>query len=172
MVEPDRDVSLVSHLEMADASDPKPYEPKVDTSLYATEHNQYEPKPSASIPLDAPRQTVLDAVLSLYSGKPSEAACLNYASRSIYDDPLSFCDTRRKIAAQWYALHKCFSNVQVKEYEVVHSGKNPDLVCLPLLVDGSKLGLQIIVKLKTDYTMPLLGTKTVTWVSVVLRSSH
>ena len=27
-----------------------------------------------------------------------------YAQEAIYDDPLSYCDTRYKIAGQWYGM--------------------------------------------------------------------
>lgn len=53
-----------------------------------------------------------------------------------------FSPRRRKVAAQFYALPKCFKNVEVKEYEVARN--DVDLICL---------------KLRTAYTEPVLGTK-------------
>lgn len=55
---------------------------------------------------------------------------------------LDICLNRRKIAAQFYALPKCFSKVEVLEYEVAENHDN--LTCL---------------KLRTAYTEPLVGTK-------------
>lgn len=48
------------------------------------------------------------------------------------------------MSAQFYALPKCFKNVEVQEHEVARN--DPDLICL---------------KLKTAYTEPLLGTKSI-----------
>lgn len=62
------------------------FEPKVDGS----EYTPYAPDPSASIKLPAERQALLNAVIDLYSSRPSEAAMLNYARESVYDDPLSY----------------------------------------------------------------------------------
>jgi hypothetical protein len=42
-----------------------------------------------------------------------------YAEKAIYDDPLSYCDTRYKIAGQWYGLSKIFSKLETKKLEVV-----------------------------------------------------
>ncbi|KIW92620.1 uncharacterized protein Z519_06467 [Cladophialophora bantiana CBS 173.52] len=42
-----------------------------------------------------------------------------YSEKAIYDDPLSYCDTRYKIAGQWYGLPKVFSKLETKKIEVV-----------------------------------------------------
>lgn len=42
-----------------------------------------------------------------------------YTEKAIYDDPLSYCDTRHKIAGQWYRLLKIFSKLESRKMEVV-----------------------------------------------------
>lgn len=64
----------------------------------------YEPHPSNSIPLSAERQKIVDSICRLYSGSASEDDMRVYAEKAIYDDPWSYCDTRYKIAGQWYGM--------------------------------------------------------------------
>jgi hypothetical protein len=58
--------------------------------------------PSSSIPLAPRRQKIVDSICKLYSGNASEEDMQVYAEKAIYDDPWSYCDTRYKIAGQWY----------------------------------------------------------------------
>ena len=44
----------------------------------------------------------MDSITRLYSGSASEEDMQVYAQEAIYDDPWSYCDTRYKIAGQWY----------------------------------------------------------------------
>jgi hypothetical protein len=44
----------------------------------------------------------VDSICRLYSGSASEEDMQVYAEKAIYDDPWSYCDTRYKIAGQWY----------------------------------------------------------------------
>jgi len=62
----------------------------------------YEPHPESSIELSPERQSVVDSICRLYSGSASEQDMRVYAEEAIYDDPWSYCDTRYKIAGQWY----------------------------------------------------------------------
>ena len=62
----------------------------------------YEPHPSHSIKLPTSRQDIVNAITRLYSGSASEDDMQVYAAEAIYDDPWSYCDTRYKIAGQWY----------------------------------------------------------------------
>lgn len=62
----------------------------------------YEPNPSASIAVPPEREAIVQKITSLYSGSASEEDMQVYAKEAIYDDPWSFCDTRYKIAGQWY----------------------------------------------------------------------
>ena len=44
----------------------------------------------------------MDSICRLYSGSASEEDMQVYAEKAIYDDSWSYCDTRYKIAGQWY----------------------------------------------------------------------
>jgi hypothetical protein len=61
----------------------------------------YAPDPSKSIPIPPERQSIVDTITRLYSCKATEEDFKVYDEKAIYDDPLSYCDTREKIAAQW-----------------------------------------------------------------------
>lgn len=65
----------------------------------------YEPHPEDSIPLPSEHQRIVDSICNLYSGSASEEDMQVYAAEAIYDDPWSFCDTRYKIAGQWYGMY-------------------------------------------------------------------
>lgn len=67
----------------------------------------YTPNPSLSIPLSPSRQKLVNSITALYSGSCVEGGSGEedmhvYAEQAIYDDPWSYCDTRYKIAGQWY----------------------------------------------------------------------
>lgn len=62
----------------------------------------YEPHPEKSIAISPEQQRVIDCITNLYSGSASEEDMKVYAEEAIYDDPWSYCDTRYKIAGQWY----------------------------------------------------------------------
>jgi hypothetical protein len=58
----------------------------------------YEPHPDQSIKLSPEHQRIIDHIINLYSGSSSEKDMEVYDTNAIYDDPLSYCDTRYKIA--------------------------------------------------------------------------
>ena len=62
----------------------------------------YEPDPSKSLKVSTDREDIVKKITSLYSGSANEEDMMVYAERAVYDDPWSFCDTRYKIAGQWY----------------------------------------------------------------------
>ena len=62
----------------------------------------YEPHRDQSIKIPPEREEIIKAITSLYSGSASEDDMQVYAAEAIYDDPWSYCDTRYKIAGQWY----------------------------------------------------------------------
>jgi hypothetical protein len=64
----------------------------------------YSPNPATSLPIPPERQEIIRKITNLYSGSASEEDMLVYAKEAVYDDPWSFCDTRFKIAGQWYGL--------------------------------------------------------------------
>ena len=91
------------------SNDPKDFEPHPDpqslTSPVAGEpklDTDYEPHPEKSLKIDAGRQKVIQSICNLYSGSASEEDMQVYAEKAVYDDPWSYCDTRYKIAGQWY----------------------------------------------------------------------
>ncbi|KAE8443378.1 hypothetical protein EG329_001936 [Mollisiaceae sp. DMI_Dod_QoI] len=81
----------------------------------------YEPHPESSIPLSPERQKIIDSITSLYSGSASESDMQVYAEKAIYDDPWSYCDTRYKIAGQWYGIPKIMSTSRTLATEIVSS---------------------------------------------------
>lgn len=75
----------------------KDYEPHVTTSRFLDYRGEYTPNPSESQQLPEDRRRVVDLVIAMYNGKIEEhwedfEAC--YAKDSIYDDIMSFADTR------------------------------------------------------------------------------
>lgn len=96
---------------MPENDDPKQYEIRpdprdetqnADPSMNSSTGVDYEPHPENSIKLPPERQKIVDSICNLYSGSASEEDMQVYAEKSVYDDPWSFCDTRYKIAGQWY----------------------------------------------------------------------
>jgi hypothetical protein len=73
-----------------------------DPSQNASSGVDYEPHPEKSIAIEPAQQRIVEAICSLYSGSASEDDMQVYAAEAIYDDPWSYCDTRYKIAGQWY----------------------------------------------------------------------
>lgn len=64
----------------------------------------YEPHPEKSVPISPENEKIVKAITSLYSGSASREDMEAYAEESVYDDPWSYCDTRYKIAGQWYGM--------------------------------------------------------------------
>lgn len=90
------------------------YEIRPDTQE-ATQHNadgdppknanasvDYEPHPERSLKVSVEHQQIIRHITNLYSGSASEEDMRVYAEKAVYDDPWSYCDTRYKIAGQWY----------------------------------------------------------------------
>ena len=91
------------------------YEPRPDPqSLTSNPSNNsssgvdYEPHPEKSIQIPADRERIVKSITSLYSGSASEEDMQVYAAEAVYDDPWSYCDTRYKIAGQWYGMQADF----------------------------------------------------------------
>lgn len=75
-----------------------------DSSKNSSSGVDYEPYPDQSIQLSPEREKIVQAICNLYSGSASKDDMLVYAAEAIYDDPWSYCDTRYKIAGQWYGM--------------------------------------------------------------------
>lgn len=96
----------------------------------APTNEDYEPTPSRSISLSADRQHILDSVLRLYSGSAThkddstgETDMRVYAKTAVYDDVWSYCDTRFKIAGQWYGIPAVMKESKTLAVEVVESSE-------------------------------------------------
>ncbi|KAH7385823.1 hypothetical protein BKA66DRAFT_440985 [Pyrenochaeta sp. MPI-SDFR-AT-0127] len=81
---------------------PDPTALTVGTSQNNSSVVDYEPHPENSIKLDAEREKVVQSICNLYSGSACKEDMMVYAEEAIYDDPWSYCDTRYKIAREWY----------------------------------------------------------------------
>lgn len=79
----------------------------------------YEPYPEKSQKISPEHEQIIKHITNLYSGTASEDDMQVYAEKSIYDDPFSYCDTRYKIAGQWYGIPKLFSSSKTLKTEVV-----------------------------------------------------
>lgn len=77
--------------------DPRKYEPRIDASKFQDDAGEFTPEPSESIPLSKDRQHAVDTVIALYNGKMAEHLEdfeAVYAKAAVYDDIMSFADTR------------------------------------------------------------------------------
>ena len=108
-------------------SDPPPqaFEPRPDAHALTTDSSNtnnggeevdYEPDPEKSIWLASAQDEVVEAICRLYSAQPSEEDMQVYDEHAIYDDPYSYCDTRYKIAGQWYGAF--FFLVQLQLFKI------------------------------------------------------
>jgi len=93
-------------------SSPKAHEPHPDPIALTQNPDRdentsagidYTPHPPG-IALGPERQNIVDSITALYSGSASEDDMLVYSERAVYDDPWSYCDSRFKIAGQWYGM--------------------------------------------------------------------
>lgn len=118
---------------MPEQDDPKKYEVRPDPQQLTGNEDQtqnastgvdYEPHPDRSIKLPPNRQHIVDAITRLYSGSANEEDMSVYAEKAVYDDPWSYCDTRYKIAGQWYGIPKVMASSKTLKTEVVSNEKD------------------------------------------------
>ena len=69
-----------------------------DTPRNVNTDVDYEPHPEKSLKVSPEHEAIIKSITSLYSGSCSEADMEAYAEKAIYDDPLSYSDSRYKIA--------------------------------------------------------------------------
>ena len=86
--------------------DPQKLTGDADSSLNSSSDVDYEPHPERSVSVSPERSHIVNCITSLYSGSASEEDMKVYADEAVYDDPWSYCDTRYKIAGQWYGMWK------------------------------------------------------------------
>ncbi|KAF2741459.1 hypothetical protein EJ04DRAFT_480859 [Polyplosphaeria fusca] len=139
-------MSLTSHpvgRRLQDEYEPSPDPQALTGHSDPTQNNSagidYEPNPSKSISLEPEHEKIVKAICSLYAGSASEEDMQVYAAESVYDDPWSYCDTRYKIAGQWYGIPKIFKS-RTLATEVVSSTQE-----------------EIIFKLRQEYSPRGLG---------------
>lgn len=82
--------------------DPVALTHNADESQNSSSGVDYEPHPENSIKLNPEREKIVQSICNLYSGGASEDDMMVYGKEAVYDDPWSYCDTRYKIAGQWY----------------------------------------------------------------------
>ncbi|KAH8628600.1 hypothetical protein IG631_15857 [Alternaria alternata] len=82
--------------------DPVALTHNADESQNSSSGVDYEPHPENSIKLNPEREKIVQSICNLYSGSASEDDMMVYGKEAVYDDPWSYCDTRYKIAGQWY----------------------------------------------------------------------
>lgn len=75
-----------------------------DNTRNVSENVDYEPHPEQALSIPSEHEAIIKHITNLYCGSASEEDMQVYAEKSIYDDPYSYCDTRYKIAGQWYGL--------------------------------------------------------------------
>ncbi|KAL1302991.1 hypothetical protein AAFC00_003307 [Neodothiora populina] len=110
--------------------DPQALTQNADLSKNSSTGVDYEPHPEKSIKLEPQSEKIVKAICNLYSGSASEQDMQVYAEKSIYDDPWSYCDTRYKIAGQWYGIAQVFAKSETRKTEVVES--KPDRIIFKL----------------------------------------
>ncbi|TKA29811.1 hypothetical protein B0A50_03175 [Salinomyces thailandicus] len=120
----------------------------------APTNEDYEPNPSASIKLEPERQHIVDSILRLYGGSGKEDSTGEqdmrvYAKKAVYDDVWSYCDTRYKVAGQWYGIPAVMKSSETTAIEVVSSTPVADM-------EGKEPGA-IVFKMKHAWTPRLAG---------------
>lgn len=113
--------------ETAAAVPPQAFEPRPDAHALTAGGGgsgkegevDYEPDPERSVELSEEQRRIVDAICGLYSAQTSEELMRVYAEKAVYDDPWSYCDTRYKIAGQWYGLPMIMASSKTLKREVV-----------------------------------------------------
>ncbi|ETN47265.1 uncharacterized protein HMPREF1541_01457 [Cyphellophora europaea CBS 101466] len=118
-----------------------PNEPKVDSTTNFPKNNSntpgeqfeprqtstsedYKPDPSKSIPLDGPRQRLIDDIIALYSCQPTVERVKRYTADCVYDDQFVYANDRYKMAGQWFALPKLFKDSKNEGYEIIKNDRD------------------------------------------------
>ncbi|KAL8770461.1 MAG: hypothetical protein Q9209_003887 [Squamulea sp. 1 TL-2023] len=102
-------------------TDPEALTSNPDPSQNAPTDVDYTPHPESSLKVSPERDLIVKKITNLYSGSASEEDMLVYAEKAVYDDPWSFCDTRYKIAGQWYGIPKIMASSKTLATEIVLS---------------------------------------------------
>ncbi|KAL8952516.1 MAG: hypothetical protein Q9222_001584 [Ikaeria aurantiellina] len=99
--------------------DPQSLTSNPDASQNSSSGVDYEPHPESSIKVSPEREKIVKSITSLYSGSASKEDMQVYAEEAVYDDPWSYCDTRYKIAGQWYGIPTAMASSKTLATEIV-----------------------------------------------------
>jgi len=88
------------------------------------QNGDWHPDPARSIPLPPNRQALLDDILALYSCQPTVERVRRYSRDCVYDDQFVYADDRYKMAGQWFALPKLFTDSTNLGYQVVTNDRD------------------------------------------------
>ncbi|KAF2648878.1 hypothetical protein K491DRAFT_611898 [Lophiostoma macrostomum CBS 122681] len=124
-----------------------------DPSQNSSSGVDYEPHPEKSISLEPEKEKILRSICNLYSGSASEEDMQVYAAEAVYDDSWSYCDTRYKIAGQWYGIPKIMAKTRTIKTEVVSS--KPDKIIFKLQQEYTPKPLPISKKVNSLVTLTL-----------------
>ncbi|PYI09201.1 hypothetical protein BO78DRAFT_308985 [Aspergillus sclerotiicarbonarius CBS 121057] len=101
--------------------DQRGIEPHPDRPRNILTEIDYAPHPEHSLPISPSRSAIQQHIISLYCGSASEDDMNVYSEQAVYDDPFSYCDTRYKVAGQWYGIPKLFAKSETLGTEVTSS---------------------------------------------------
>jgi hypothetical protein len=141
--------------------DPVKLTQNADPSKNTSSGVDYEPHPEKSIELEPEKQKILQSICNLYSGSASEEDMQVYAAESVYDDPFSYCDTRYKIAGQWYGEFNLLTRMTLVRPDYLHEQGIPKLMAKSQTIKTEVVSSkpdEIIFKLQQEYTPRLLPT--------------
>lgn len=144
-----------SHMEKTFEPRPNPQDltyNQDDPNRNAPTDVDYEPHPENSIQLPPHREKIVKSITNLYSGScredgTGEEDLKVYAPEAVYDDPWSYCDTRYKLAGQWYGIPTLFDS-RTLATEVVESTDASGTKHDTPGEDG-----RIVLKLRQEYTI-------------------
>lgn len=84
----------------------------------------HTPDPSKSIPLDSPRQRLVDDIIALYSCHTIVERVKRYTPGCVYDHWFVYANDRYKMAGQWFTLPK-LSNASVNNgYQIIKNERD------------------------------------------------
>ncbi|KAI9718488.1 MAG: hypothetical protein M1828_006671 [Chrysothrix sp. TS-e1954] len=124
-------------------------DPHEITSTSKDEAPDYEPHPSEAISVAPGYQAIVDSITRLYSGicadrEQGEKDMQVYAADAVYDDTWSYCDTRYKIAGQWYGIPGAMAKSQTLATQIIS--------CKSIELGSGDQGTQLAFKLRQEYT--------------------
>ncbi|KNG46048.1 hypothetical protein TW65_07245 [Stemphylium lycopersici] len=126
-----------------------------DPSQNSSTGVDYEPHPEHSIKLEPDREKIVQSICNLYSGSASKEDMMVYAKEAVYDDPWSYCDTRYKIAGQWYGIPKIMKYSRTIKTEIVSS--KPDEIIFKLQQEYTPKPMPVAKKVNSLVTLTLDG---------------